>query len=65
MSSEYTPVTFGDDTFTGWLEPFDEYARFSLRDERTGRVWGPTPLLALDMHDRTVLTCSPNLIQML
>lgn len=49
-----TEWTFGDDRLRCELRREGEHLSFSMRDLRSGRNWGPAPLLALEIHDRAL-----------
>ena len=47
-------ITFGDDRLSAELVANDTAVHLTLRDADTGKTHGPAPLLALEIHDKTV-----------
>ena len=54
MTQDTTTLSAGDAALTADLWKDEGSALLRLTDKASGRTWGPAPVLALDVHDRTV-----------
>ncbi len=49
-------VIFESEALKGVVRAGDKSLEFELTDKRSGRTWGPTPLLHIEVHDKPVRT---------